>query len=113
MTRRRLVPPSPVQEALRVFGHQIRLARADKKMTAADLATRAMVSARTVTAIERGDPAVSIGNAFTVALCAGVPLFGAESHNELAMLRRIAQDKLALMPTRVVPERLGDDGLDF
>jgi hypothetical protein len=46
---------------------------------------------------------VSIGNVLTVAINAGVPLFGAETPQELHMLRRIGEDKQALMPTRVMP----------
>ncbi len=103
MTRRQISPPRAVVDAARVLGMQIRESRVRKRLTAAELATRSMVSPRTVSLIERGDPSVSIGNVLTVAINAGVPLFGAETPQELHMLRRIGEDKQALMPTRVMP----------
>lgn len=83
MTRRNLQPMRPVADALRVLGMQVRESRIRKNLTAAELAGRSMVSARTVSLIERGDPSVSIGNALTVAMYAGVPLFGADTPSQL------------------------------
>lgn len=108
MTRRLISPPRPATDALIILGQQIREKRVERKLTAKELAERAMVSQRTVSSIERGDPAVSIGNVFAVAYFAGVPLFGADDAIELAALKRIGKDKLALMPTRVFPEKFDD-----
>lgn len=113
MTRRNLQPMRPVADALRVLGMQVRESRIRKNLTAAELAGRSMVSARTVSLIERGDPSVSIGNALTVAMYAGVPLFGADTPSQLQMLRRVGEDKLALMPTRVVHPRSRESARDF
>jgi transcriptional regulator with XRE-family HTH domain len=102
-------------DAACVLGQQIRLARHAKNWTAAELAARAAVSRATVSAIEQGSPNPSIGNVLNVAAMAGVPLFGAEDRAQLAMLRRIGQEKIALLPTRVDhPHERDDDGaFDF
>lgn len=97
------------QDAVIILGQQVRLARHDRRMTAAELGARSGVSARTVYAIERGSASVSIGNVVNVAVTAGVPLFGAEDATELARLRRFGREKLALIPTRVYPEKITVD----
>ncbi len=101
MARIRVSPRRGAADAAAVLGQQIKAARFARKWTGAELATRIGVDRRTVAAIEAGDAAVSIGNAFNAADILGVPLFGAEDRAELSRLRREGHDRLALLPTRV------------
>jgi transcriptional regulator with XRE-family HTH domain len=100
-------------EALTILGQQIRLARQERNVTAAELAARIGVSPATLSAIEKGSASVSSGNLFNAASAVGVPLFGAETLEQLNMLRRIGQDKLALIPTRVRHRRMDSDAYEF
>lgn len=114
MGRQRIAVKPAAADAARVFGQQVLFARHERNWTAAELADRAGVSARTVTALENGSPTVSLGNAFNIAVTVGVPLYGAESSAALAAERRIGDAKLALMPARVYHRGGGDDvDLDF
>lgn len=108
MTRKSLSPPRAVTDAAVVLGQQVRIHRTRRRMPIRVLAQRAGVSPRTVSLVEHGDPSVSIGNVFSVAYQAGVPLFGAENASELTALRRVGKDMLALMPTRAVPPDFGE-----
>lgn len=101
MGRIRVSPRRGAADAVDVLGQQIKAARVARKWTASELAERIGVDRRTVAAIEAGDPAVSIGNAFNAADIVGVLLFGAEDRSELARLRREGRDRLALLPIRV------------
>jgi transcriptional regulator with XRE-family HTH domain len=109
MTRRPISPTAEAIDALAVLGQQIRLGRRARGWTAAELGTRVGVSARTITAIEAGKPTASVGTVFSAATLVGFPLFGAEGP-ELARLRRLGQDHLALLPSRVRhPKEAGDE----
>ena len=112
MGRQRIAMHPAAVDAARILGQQIRLARHKRNWTATELADRAGVSARTVTAIEKGSAAVSIGNALNVAAAVGVPLFGSDGTERLAAERRIGDDKLALIPARVY-HRSGGDHVDL
>ena|SRR5665811_1113989 len=101
MARVRVSPRKGAADAAAVLGHQIRAARIARKWSAAELAARISVDRRTIAAIEKGDPAVSVGNALNAADILGVPLFGAEDSAQLARLRREGRERLALLPTRV------------
>lgn len=101
MGRERIGLSATAKDAVVVLGHQIRMARQERALTVAELAARAGVSERTISQIERGSNAVSIGNVFNAAVSVGLPLFGAETAPELLQLRRIGEERLALMPTRV------------
>lgn len=109
MGRRRVSPRRDAADAIGILGQQIQMARIQRKWTASELAARIGVDRRTVAAIEAGSPGVSIGHAFGAATLLGVPLFGAEDVLELGRLRREGKDRLALMPTRVVPRRVEVD----
>jgi transcriptional regulator with XRE-family HTH domain len=114
MARIRVSPRRGAADAAAVLGQQIKAARASRKWTAIELAERIGVDRRTVAAIEAGDPAVSLGNAFNAADILGVPLFGAEDRAELARLRREGRDRLALLPTRVdKPRKKAEPDDDF
>lgn len=102
------------EDAIRVLGQQIRQARLARGMTAEHLAGSAGISRKTLTAIENGSAAASIGNVFKVATIVGVPLFGVDDPSELLALRRRGEERLALLPRRVAAPRVGDgDDLDF
>jgi len=102
------------EDALAILGNQIRLARAARGITAAQLAGSAGISRKTLASIEHGSAAASIGNVFKVATIVGVPLFGVDDPSELLALRRRGEERLALLPSRVTVSRQDDDdGLDF
>jgi transcriptional regulator with XRE-family HTH domain len=114
MGRRKVGLTRSAEDALAVLGQQIRFARAARGMTAVELAGTAGISPTTLSAIENGAGATSIGNVFNVATIVGVPLFGVDDPSELIALRRRGEERLALLPSRVDrPRRSGDDGLDF
>jgi transcriptional regulator with XRE-family HTH domain len=70
----RLTPPLPlpVQRALRKLGSDIRDARRRRRIAMAVLAERALISRSTLTKVERGDPAVSLGIYATVLFVLGM-----------------------------------------
>lgn len=116
MAKRAISPTRAAADALVVLGTQIRMARHDRNWTAADLGMRIGADPRTVTAIERGSPGVSIGTVFSAASVLGVPLFGDD--DERARLRRRGEERVALIPSREYQPRSttgldDDDALDF
>ena len=114
MGRREVGLTRTAENAVAVLGQQIRMARVARGMTAERLAGAAGISPTTLSAIERGKGASSIGNVFNVASIVGVPLFGVDDPSELIALRRRGEERLALLPTRVhQPRKSNDDGLDF
>ncbi len=88
------------ENALRLVGKQIRLARKQRKMSEADLAARVGVARSTLQQIEKGDPRVEIGLVFEAATLTGVDLFAPEPSRLGAEIRRI-DDHLALLPKAV------------
>ncbi|MDQ1075133.1 MULTISPECIES: helix-turn-helix transcriptional regulator [Microbacterium] len=114
MGRQEVSTVRAAEDAIAVLGQQIRLARLARGMTAEHLAGSAGISRKTLTGIENGSAAASIGKVFTVATIVGVPLFGVDDPGELLALRRRGEERLALLPSRVsVPRESDDDGLDF
>lgn len=113
MPRREVVPLAATKDALTVLGQHIRQARHSRGWTAAELAERAGVSERTVLAVESGSPGSSIGIAFNLAVLVGLPLFGAESKAELALMRRRGEEVLALLPSRVYSNKDEAPDADF
>ena len=87
-------------EALRLLGAQVRLARKQRGMTEAELAARAGMARSTLQLIERGDPRSEIGLAFEAATLAGVGLFAPEATTLAPRIARI-EDQLALLPQSV------------
>jgi hypothetical protein len=57
----RLALPLPVEDVLRRTGRKLRLARVRRHISVRSMAERMMVSPMTVTRLEAGDPAVSLG----------------------------------------------------
>lgn len=113
MAKRTIVLSRPSADALAVLGQQIHEARLGKGWTVIDTAGRLGVDPRTVRAIEKGSPTVTIGTVFNAAVLLGVNLFGLEP-NALAEARRRGEATLALLPSRVRPTTRGRfDGIDF
>lgn len=100
MARRMVAVSRASDDALRVLGNQIKMARKSRGWTVAELAARIGVNPRTVSAIEGGSPSVSVGNVFNAAFVIGVNLFGLDGA-DLARARRQGEETLALLPSRV------------
>lgn len=96
------------QDALDLIGANIRIERANRRWTAAELAARTGCSRRTIQNIEAGRPQVSIGHVMNACAVLGLPLFTPDPQ-ELARLSRAAREKVALIPARVMPLREFDD----
>jgi transcriptional regulator with XRE-family HTH domain len=94
------------QEALRLLGAQVRLARKRRAMTEAELAERVGVARSTLQLIEKGDPKVEIGLVFEAATLAGVDLFVPEATTLAPQIERMA-DKIALLPHAIRQPRDG------
>ena len=62
-----------------------------------------------VAKVERGDPTVSLGIAFEVAVLVGVPLFNVDAAR-LSEIKGQFEDRIALLPIRVTP--VSNEGLD-
>ncbi|KHA62715.1 XRE family transcriptional regulator [Sphingomonas sp. Ant20] len=72
--------PLVVRKALRKLGADIQIARKRRRLTMTIIAERAFISRNTLTRVERGDPAVSLGIYTTVLFVLGL----AERVGELA-----------------------------
>lgn len=64
--------PIPVRRALKKVGADIADARKRRRLTAALVAERALISRGTLRRIESGDPGVSLGNVATVLFVLGL-----------------------------------------
>lgn len=89
------------QEALRLLGKEIELARKSKRITAEVLAERCGISRPTLRKVERGEPTVEIGVAFEAAAIVGIKLFESESSKGLHTQFLHASEKVALLPQSV------------
>lgn len=98
------------QDALKVLGAQIAVARRELGWTAAELAERVGVSAPVISRIENGRPTTQVGTVFDAAVLCGVPLFTPDSA-ELNRLAASERNLVALLPSRVrqSPVTLPDD----
>lgn len=110
----RLKPPTisrHAQDAVALLAGEIRAARLERRMTAAELAERAGVSRGLVARVEQGDLACSIGTVFEIAAIAGVDLF--EQGNDRRSARLESTRKiLELLPKRaraLQPPKVDDD----
>ncbi len=99
-------PTPKTRDAVRILGAQVRAGRTRRRWTAARLAEQINVSLPTLRKIERGDPSVAIGSVLDAAVAVGVRLFGGEVNR----LAQHIEDRIALLPDRVLP--IGDEGLD-
>ena len=88
------------RSAILLLGRRIKLARTERKMTAAELAERAQISRGLLQRIEKGDPACQIGAVFEAAAIVGVQPLGisdAETAAGIAETERL----IALLPKHV------------
>lgn len=98
-----------VREAASLLGAEIRQARVERRWTIRDLADRGGISTNTLLRLEHGDPTVSLGLAFDIAILVGVPLFYDEPSRLAAEASR-SRERALLMPRRVRPrEDVRDD----
>ena len=88
------------RQALSILGKLIRVGRAERGMTAQDLADRAGISRTTLYNIEKGAPGPEIGTVFEVAALVGVRLFEFDDRT-LAMHNARLDEKLTLLPKSV------------
>lgn len=88
------------EEALRLLGKRIRLARKRRRMSEHELAERVGVARSTLQSIEKGNPTVAVGLVFEAATIAGVGLFVPEATTLAPQIERV-DDKLALLPASV------------
>ncbi len=93
------------QDALRLLGKEIELARKTKRLTAAVLVERCGISRPTLRKIERGEPTVEIGIVFEVAAIVGVKLFASEDLRSLHSRYIHSSEKAALLPRTVRSKR--------
>lgn len=104
MTARARTYSTLTTEALTLLGKQVRLARKQRRMSAADLAARVGIARSTLQLIEKGDPRVEIGLAFEAATIAGVALFVPDGASIGRESERV-DDKLALLPRSIRRKR--------
>jgi transcriptional regulator with XRE-family HTH domain len=98
------------REAVRTLGLLVAAGRRRRGWTAAALAERAGVSRTTLHKVERGEGSVAVATVFELATLVGVRLFGVDDARAALMLSERLEDRLALLPARVVP--VDDVGLD-
>lgn len=87
-------------QALAMLGKLIRIGRAERGLTAQELADRAGISRTTLSRIEKGAPGPEIGIAFEVAAIVGVRLFD-DGARTLQMNNHSLDEKLTLLPKSV------------
>lgn len=88
------------QEALRLLGCQIKLARKQRRMTESELAERVGIARSTLRLIEKGSPKAEIGLVFEAATLIGVPLFEVEPGRVASHLLHL-NGILALLPRSI------------
>ncbi|CDZ32413.1 Transcriptional regulator, XRE family [Neorhizobium galegae bv. officinalis] len=88
------------RQALTMLGKLIRIGRAERDLTAQELADRAGISRTTLSSIEKGAPGPEIGIVFEVASLVGLRLF--ESDERMLQVHNSRLDeKLTLLPKSV------------
>lgn len=87
-------------QALAMLGKLIRVGRAERGLTAQELADRAGISRTTLSSIEKGAPGPEIGIVFEVASLVGVRLFDYDER-VLQLHNARLDDKLTLLPKSV------------
>lgn len=83
-----------------MLGKLIRVGRAERGMTAKELAERSGISRTTLSSIEKGAPGPEIGTVLEVASIVGVRLFDYDERT-LQMNNRLLDEKLTLLPKSV------------
>lgn len=88
------------RQTLAMLGKLIRVGRAERGLTAQELADRAGISRTTLASIEKGAPSPEIGIVFEVASIVGVRLFDYDERI-LQMQNTRLDEKLILLPKSV------------
>ncbi len=88
------------RQALTMLGKLIRVGRAERGLTAQELADRAGISRTTLSSIEKGAPGPEIGIVFEVASIVGVRLFDYDERT-LQLHNARLDEKLTLLPKSV------------
>lgn len=88
------------QEAARLLGKQIKLARKQRKWSEKNLADRAGISRATLQKIENGEMTCAIGLVFEAAVLVGLNLF-AQDKIPLSISMENISNKIALLPQRI------------
>lgn len=88
------------RQALTMLGKLIRIGRAERGLTAQELADRAGISRTTLSSIEKGAPGAEIGVVFEVASLVGVRLFDYDERT-LQINNSRLDEKLTLLPKSV------------
>lgn len=96
------------QEALRLLGQRIELARRGRGYTIAEMAERVGVSHVTMRNIEKGDLRVAVGAVFEAATLLGVPLFDPDPEVRRLEGERVRAE-LALLPASTRPPEVKID----
>jgi transcriptional regulator with XRE-family HTH domain len=91
------------QEAARLLGKQIKLARKQKKWSEKNLADRAGISRATLQKIENGEMTCAIGLVFEAAALVGLNLFE-QDKIPLSISIENVSNKIALLPRRIKSE---------
>lgn len=94
--------------ALALLGKLIRVGRAERGLTAQELAERAGISRTTLASIEKGTPGPEIGIVFEVAALVGVRLFDYDERS-LDLHNARLDEKLTLLPKRIRPKSIEID----
>lgn len=84
------------EDAVRLLGYQIRLARVKRNMSSVELAERAGIFVGTLQKIEYGDMEINIGTVFECASLVGVCLFEPDER-VMALQIELAQCKICLL----------------
>lgn len=108
MTTKARVYSKYTQEAVKLLGRHIRLARKHHRWSESELAERAGIARATLQRIEKGDMACTIGLVFEVATLVGIKLFDADRD---ALRERITEteERIALLPKHIHPTRKAVD----
>ena len=98
------------KEAIKLFGHQIKLGRKQRRWSEIELANRAGIARRTLQKIESGDSSSSIGIVFEVATLVGLRLFDSDMDG-IIRHRANTDAQLTLLPkhTHALRKDLDDD----
>jgi len=97
------------QQAVKLLGKQIQLARKQRRWSENELAERAGIARATLQRIENGDMACTIGLVFEVATLVGIKLFDADSETLRGQVVE-TEERIALLPKHIHPvKKVVDD----
>lgn len=83
-----------LDEALILFGLEVKLARLERGITAGELGERIGVSRQTIVALENGTFGIATGTAFAAALALDIPLYDGRARQQVKSARK----RIGLLP---------------